>query len=182
MSKSATCSSPSTPTPPTVVVFIQISLKFVPRSPNDNKPAFSGNGLVPNRWQTITWANVDAYRGTWGDELLNQWWPCPAITLRCAIHLNGTGLNGHKMNNACHIKSNNKQNANVVDHNFNSAERQLYCRLISTKLFGFSGHSETMSLSMFSCIGCQFILYLYHATDRKLTRWWQYMLLRFCYS
>ena len=38
---------------------IQSSLKFVPRSPIDNKPAFSGNGLAPNRRQAITWTNDD---------------------------------------------------------------------------------------------------------------------------
>ena len=45
---------------------IQISMKFVPMSPIDNKPAFgSGNGLAPNRRQAITWTNdgpfPDAY-------------------------------------------------------------------------------------------------------------------------
>ena len=39
---------------------IRISLKFVPRSPVDNEPAFcSGNGLARNRRQAITLNNAD---------------------------------------------------------------------------------------------------------------------------
>ena len=39
---------------------IQISLKYVPRSPIDNKPVIgSGNGLAPSRRQSITWTNDD---------------------------------------------------------------------------------------------------------------------------
>ena len=37
-----------------VRIFIQISLKFVPNGPIDNKPSLSGNGLVPNRREAIT--------------------------------------------------------------------------------------------------------------------------------
>ena len=37
---------------------IQISLKFVPRSPIDNKQALvKVNSLTPNRWQAITWTH-----------------------------------------------------------------------------------------------------------------------------
>ena len=36
-------------------ISMKISLKFVPQSPMDNKPA--GNGLSPVRWQAIIWTN-----------------------------------------------------------------------------------------------------------------------------
>ena len=36
---------------------------------------------------------------------------------RCANHLSETGLIGQKINNACHIKSNDKQNASFINHN-----------------------------------------------------------------
>ena len=36
-------------------ILIQISLKFVPRSPIDNKPALVHSGLAPKRRQAITW-------------------------------------------------------------------------------------------------------------------------------
>ena len=54
---------------------MQISLKFVLRSPIDNKPAFcSGNGLAPNRRQAITCTNADPvhwsiYAALGGDKL-----------------------------------------------------------------------------------------------------------------
>ena len=38
-------------------VLIQVSPQFVPKGLIDNKP--TGNGLVPNRQQAITWTNVD---------------------------------------------------------------------------------------------------------------------------
>ena len=57
-------------------ITIQMSLKFVPMSPIDNTPALAqpGNGLVPNRRQTIIWTNVDPihwriYVAPGGDEL-----------------------------------------------------------------------------------------------------------------
>ena len=54
-----------------ICILIQISLKFVPMRPTDNKSALvSGNGLVPNRWQAITWTNV--YRDVWCHVLLSQ--------------------------------------------------------------------------------------------------------------
>ena len=55
---------------------IRISLKFIPKSPIDNKPAFtgSGNGLAPNKRQAITWTNADPihrrmYAALGGNEL-----------------------------------------------------------------------------------------------------------------
>ena len=44
-----------------VWISINISLKFVPRGPVDNMSALVqvGNGLALNRWQYITWTNVD---------------------------------------------------------------------------------------------------------------------------
>ena len=41
-------------------ISIQISLKFVPRSPIANKAGIdSGNGLAPNKRQAVTWTNDD---------------------------------------------------------------------------------------------------------------------------
>ena len=55
----------------------QISLKFIPKSPVDNKLAYlgSGNSLAPNRRQAITWTNDDQvhlriYATLGGDELI----------------------------------------------------------------------------------------------------------------
>ena len=39
---------------------IQTSLKFVPRSPINNKPVLVEAMLAPNSWQIITWTNDDA--------------------------------------------------------------------------------------------------------------------------
>ena len=39
-------------------IFIQISLKFVPKGPVDNKSG-SGNGSVSNRQQSVTYTNAD---------------------------------------------------------------------------------------------------------------------------
>ena len=39
--------------------FIKISLKFGSESSSDNRLALAGNGLAPNKWQAITWTNVD---------------------------------------------------------------------------------------------------------------------------
>ena len=56
-------------------ISIEISLKFDPRSPIYNKPAFGlDNGLVPNRWQAVIWNNADPihwciYAALGGDEL-----------------------------------------------------------------------------------------------------------------
>ena len=56
---------------------IQISLKFVRRSPIDNMPALvqSDNGLAPSRRQAIIWTNADPvhwriYAALGGDELI----------------------------------------------------------------------------------------------------------------
>ena len=56
-------------------IAIRISLKFVPRSPIDNKASIgSGNGLASNRRQVNTWTNADPihwriYTAQGGDEL-----------------------------------------------------------------------------------------------------------------
>ena len=57
-------------------ISIRITLKFVSRSPIDNKKARigSGNGLAPNRRQAITWTNADpihwrTYAAPGGNEL-----------------------------------------------------------------------------------------------------------------
>ena len=43
-----------------VWIVIKISLKFVPKGPNNNIPAFSlDNGLVPSRQQAIIWNKDD---------------------------------------------------------------------------------------------------------------------------
>ena len=55
---------------------IRISLKFVLKSPINNKPALVlGNGLAPNRRQAITWTNADSvhwciYAALGVDELM----------------------------------------------------------------------------------------------------------------
>ena len=55
------------------IILIQISLKFVPRSPINNKPD-SGKCLALNRLQAISWTNADLihwriYASLGGDEL-----------------------------------------------------------------------------------------------------------------
>ena len=64
---------------------IRISLKFVPSSPIDNKPALVEVMASPNRQQAITWTNVGPvhrciYAALGGDELTSacqyfQWTP-----------------------------------------------------------------------------------------------------------
>ena len=60
-------------------ILIQISLKFVLKGEIDNKSALvQVFGLAPNRWQAITWTNVDPvhwhiYVALGADELTN--WP-----------------------------------------------------------------------------------------------------------
>ena len=39
-------------------MFIQISLKFVPENLINSKSALLGNGLVPFRWQAISWTKL----------------------------------------------------------------------------------------------------------------------------
>ena len=57
-------------------ILSQISLKFVPKGPIDNKVSIgSGNGLAPNRRQAIIWTNADPvqrriYAALGGDELI----------------------------------------------------------------------------------------------------------------
>ena len=42
-------------------MLIDISLSCVPMSPIDTAVSIdSGNGLVPNKWQVITWTNDEA--------------------------------------------------------------------------------------------------------------------------
>ena len=72
---------------------IRISPEFVPCSLIDNKPAFfgSGNGLVPNKRQAITWTNADTlnwciYTALGGDELNHKMLSLPhpvAWAMRC---------------------------------------------------------------------------------------------------
>ena len=40
-------------------ISITISLKFVPKGSIDNKFTGTGNGLVPNRQEAITWTSAD---------------------------------------------------------------------------------------------------------------------------
>ena len=49
--------------------------------------------------------------------------------------LNETGSNGHKINNACHIKSNNKWSASVINHNFNSVWKAIVLKVDLTKCY-----------------------------------------------
>ena len=61
-----------------VTILIQISLKFVLDGPIENKSALvQVNGLAPNRWQAITWVNVDPvhcriYGTLGGDESITK--------------------------------------------------------------------------------------------------------------
>ena len=71
------------------VIPTEISMKFVPRRPIDNKPAFgSGNDLAPNRRQAIIWINDDPvhlriYAALAGDGLSTHWtlWDMPVILI-----------------------------------------------------------------------------------------------------
>ena len=62
-------------------ILIKISLRFVPKGPIDNNPAFGlDNGLAPTRRQAIIWTNVEPIywhinAARWGDELRN----CPKL-------------------------------------------------------------------------------------------------------
>ena len=56
-------------------ILIEIWLKFVPKCPIDNNPAY--NGLAPSRRQAIIWANADPihwciYAALGGDELSDR--------------------------------------------------------------------------------------------------------------
>ena len=42
------------------IFFIWIVLKFVHKCPSDNVTIGSGNGVVPNKGQAITWTNGDS--------------------------------------------------------------------------------------------------------------------------
>ena len=80
---------------------IQISLKFVPRIPIDNKPALvQVMALAPNRRQAITWTKLaqftDIYAALGGDELIllnavHSVWSFLAPTCRLPVSHQLTG-------------------------------------------------------------------------------------------
>ena len=66
---------------------IRISLKLVHRSVvNQHRFRTSGNGMVPNRWEAITWTNADPfhwhiYAALGGDELTDDVEWCMHISI-----------------------------------------------------------------------------------------------------
>ena len=62
-----------------LIIFIQTSLRFVPKDPIDHVSIGSVNDLSPKRWQAITWTNADPFYGriyaALGGDALNyiQW-------------------------------------------------------------------------------------------------------------
>ena len=66
-------------------ILIKISLKFVPKGPIHNNPAFGlDNGMAPNRHQAFIWTNADPvhwriYEALGGDELTETMAHCASF-------------------------------------------------------------------------------------------------------